>query len=74
MDRSNIYFSNGKINSGKTLDGMQKKTIQHNKGQHSITQSKQTLNGREPEKRIKHCERCTLETEYNTYMNLKILM
>ena len=27
-----------------------------NKGEHN----KQTLTGREPEKRIKHCERCTL--------------
>jgi hypothetical protein len=27
MDKSNIYFSNGKINCGKTLDGMETKTI-----------------------------------------------
>ena len=36
-------------------------TLVTNKGEHSIiTQSKQTLTGREPEKRIKHRERCTL--------------
>ena len=39
-------------------------TLVTNKGEHSIiyskTQSKQTLNGREPAKRIKHRERCTL--------------
>ena len=39
-------------------------TLVTNKGEHSIiyskTQSKKTLTGIEPEKRIKHRERCTL--------------
>ena len=36
-------------------------TLVTNKGEYSIIYSKnQTLTGREPEKRIKHCERYTL--------------
>jgi hypothetical protein len=37
-------------------------TLVTNKGESTLvfTQSKQTLTGREPEKRIKHRERCTL--------------
>jgi hypothetical protein len=35
-------------------------TLVTNKGEHLFTQSKQTSTGREPEKRIKHRERCTL--------------